>query len=90
MDGYREDEMMFLTCQCSAHALGVVRDNEYNYTDVTFWHLGYGGNWRTLRQRIAAAWRVLRHGNLFVESVSLSTGDSRKLAHYLLENNPET
>jgi len=87
MNAYK-NKSKFYKCECSAHLLEVTRD-EYEgqvNVDVSIWALGHAGNVPfTWRERLRWCWNILRTGNPWGDSVTLSLTNAEKLAKYLTE-----
>lgn len=78
----------FHCCDCHEHALSVDvwRWQSMGSVDIDFWHKGNQvPTWRTWRQRIRDAWRVLRYGTLYLDTVSLEPQAAKRFAKAVLE-----
>lgn len=76
------DDRVFGVCSCGGEALEVSR---FEFRDgsgdviVSFWILGNmrTRGWRSFRQKLRDLWRLLRYGNVYVDSVTLSPAQAR-------------
>ena len=80
----------FHCCSCEQHALEVTvwlfnGEEDSRLVDVNYWKLAHTlSPWRKWWQRIRDAYRILRYGTLWIDSVSLRPSDARTLAKELL------
>jgi hypothetical protein len=74
----------FFKCNCSAHAIQVLKFSNEEETYVSIWaaaNHGKPGVW----DRLAQCWKILRDGTPYGDEVVLSKQESFELSVYLRE-----
>ena len=86
LDG-TESTPLFVKCDCSGHAVEMLRYDYKKANDkgfyVSFWKLGQYTYPMGLKERIRWCWNIWMTGKPFSDGVMLSDSDASKLASYI-------
>ena len=82
----KENKKFWIECDCACHAIAVDADNFFGSIDLSFWQIGsYTYKYKWLR-RLQFAYRMIIHGNVYSDMVSLNKDEANKLIEALKES----
>jgi hypothetical protein len=86
MNMLKDHAKYWIECDCSSHAIAVDADSFFGSIDLSFWQLGsylYKHSWLN---RVRFAWKMIIHGRVYSDMVSLNREETQKLIEALLQS----
>jgi hypothetical protein len=86
MNMLKDHAKYWIECDCSSHAIAVDADSFFGSIDLSFWQLGsylYKHSWLN---RVRFAWKMIIHGRVYSDMVSLNREETQKLIEALQQS----
>ena len=86
MNMLKDHAKYWIEFDCSSHAIAVDADSFFGSIDLSFWQLGsylYKHSWLN---RVRFAWKMIIHGRVYSDMVSLNREETQKLIEALQQS----
>jgi hypothetical protein len=86
MNMLKDHAKYWIECDCSSHAIAVDADSFFGSIDLSFWQLGSYLFKHSWLNRVRFAWKMIIHGRVYSDMVSLNREETQKLIEALQQS----